>query len=564
MGLARSWDSPLTPLLCDVKKFILLVLIGLLAACEAEPTPIPALPPSTVSAPTNSAQVTAAPNSTRSATSQPNAAPSPVVTRGPGGSIAIAEVGAPSREITALPEFVSRALYDSLLSVDPLDGHLLPGLAESWQVSTDSKTFDFTLRRDVKWHDGTSLTAEDVVFTLLALSDPDIRITPAADFGPILDIAATDEYTVRVRFNEAYCAALTYIGTLPILPAHRLQEKSLLDVANEDLIGTGPLVLETWTDDALTFTRNTNYWGGAPRIIDWTYQFYSDERAAAEAVRQGRADLLVSDTPIADKQNLPMPRNEFFALAFNTKRAPLDEVNVRRAIAAGLNRDLLASVNGVQQLGIESSVLDTFWAGATVSQPEFDPAQARSALASAGWRDTDGDGIVDKDGKPLQVTLWLQAEDRRSEETAQKLRAQLSEIGVSAVLKMTDRILFLTRVFLQEYDLALVHFNIPLDPDQRYFWSESEDEPGYGLNVTGYTSARVQEALDLGSTVARCDGPRRKNAYAPIFQQIARDTPMLFLYAPTDILNTDPAILGLAPSSFAGEFWNLNTWQAAR
>lgn len=548
----------------DVKKFILLVIFVLLAACEADPTPVVNSPVATLSVPTPTLQETSAPKPTGSVLLAPAVTPSPIVTRGPGGAITIAGVGAPLREITTLPKFVSSALYDSLLKVDPQDGHLLPGLAERWQVSEDGKTFEFTLRRNVKWHDGVPLTADDVVFTLEALSDPDVRVIPAADFGAIQEISAPDGRTVRVTFSEPYCAALTYIGTMAILPKHRLQDKGLADVANEDLIGTGPLVLKAWTDDALTFRRNTNYWNGAPQIVDWTWRIFPTARAAAAAVSEGRADLLVSDTPIEGKLNLPLALNEFYALAFNTKRPPFDDVRVRRALSSALNRPEIAAAQAIQQFGIESSMLGQFWAASDVRQPEFDAAGARRALASAGWRDSDGDGILDKDGKPLEVSLWLQAEDPRSETTAQLIRAQLADVGVSVVLKLTDRTLFLTRVFLQEYDLALVHFNIPLDPDQRYFWDESEIEPGYGLNVTGYTNAGVQQALEAGNSAARCELRARMTAYGPLYEQIARDTPMLFLYAPTQVVNLDATIEGLAPSSFAGEFWNLNTWQAVR
>lgn len=548
----------------DVKKTILLVIFVLLAACQADPTPVVDSPLAAASAPTPTLQETAAPDPTRGAPLSPAVTQTPIVKRGPGGAVIVAGVGAPLRELTALPKFVSSALYDSLLKVDPQDGHLLPGLAERWQVSEDGKTFEFTLRRNVKWHDGAPLTADDVVFTLEALSNPDVRVIPAADFGPIQDITAADERTVRVTFSDPYCAALTYIGTMAVLPKHRLEKKSLANVANEDLIGTGPLVLKTWTDHVLTFGRNTQYWNGAPQIVDWTYQTFPTAREAAEAVSRGRADLWVSDTPIEGKQNLPLALNEFYALAFNTRRPPFDDARVRRALAAGLNRPEIAGSQAIQQVGIESSMLGPFWAAPNLQQPEFDAAGARRALAGAGWRDSDGDGILDKNGKPLEVSLWLQAEDPRSETTGQLIRAQLADLGVSAVLKLTDRTLFLTRVFLQEYDLALVHFNIPLDPDQHYFWDESEVEPGYGLNVTGYTNADVQQALEAGNSAARCEMSARKTAYGQLYGQIARDTPMLFLYAPTKMINLDAAIEGLVPSSFAGEFWNLNAWQAVQ
>jgi ABC-type transport system substrate-binding protein len=145
---------------------------------------------------------------------------------------------------------------------------------------------------------------------------------------------------------------------------------------------------------------------------------------------------------------------------------------------------------------------------------------------------------------------------------AQLVRDQLEQVGVRAVLKMTDRTLFLTRIFLQEYDLALVHFNIPLDPDQHYFWAEEEDEPGYGLNVSGYTNATVDEALAAGNSAVNCAMTEREDDYDPVWRQLNADLPMLFLFAPNQILNLNPAIEGVSPSSFAGTFWNLAAWKS--
>lgn len=547
--------------------YLLVPVLLLLAACAAEPTLAPnptATDILSTPAPTQTLANTPASNATRvPATSSP-AVPSPVVTRGPGGTIVIAGNGTATREITKLPEFVSHALFDSLLRVDPKDGHLLPGLAVRWLISEDAKTFVFILREGVTWSDGTPLTADDVAFTLQAFSDPKIRTNPAADFGPIDTITATDSRTVSVTFKSAYCAALTYIGTIPILSKARLEKKSLTDVANEDLIGTGPLILKTWTDSEITFTHNQKYWNGVPQIVDWTYRMFPSDAAARAAVQDGAADFVVSDAAVSSAQTIPVAQNEFYALAFNTKRAPFDDVSVRQAIALALDRGELANAFNPPQLPLATSLLPPFWAAPHIDAPVFDLNKARQGLANAGWRDIDGDGFLEKDGKTLEVTLWAEAEKPESELTVQLVRAQLAKVGVRAVVKLTEHILFLTRVFLHEFDLALVPFNIPLDPDQHYFWSADEVNPGFGLNVTGYSNTAVEAALKAGNSTARCDSIARKNAYAPVFQQLAFDTPMVFLFAPVQAASTSGALAGVNPSPFAGIYWNMNTWEVAQ
>lgn len=562
--------SPLRfPNLSMPKSFSLLIFILLLAACQTAPTgpltgdtPTPAL----TAGATPVSDSTPTPGGTTSPDPSAVGSPAPTTVSSPGASVRIAGFGTPSREITSLPDFVSHALYDSLLRLDPADGHLLPGLASRWLVSEDAKTFVFTLRDGVRWHDGTLLTADDIVFTLKTLSRPSVRINPAGDFGPIADVKATDANTVTVTFQEPYCAALTYIGMLDILPAHLLQNKPLTNVATQDLIGTGPLILKNWQNDTLTFTRNPNYWNGTPKIADWTYRAYPTEIDARTAVARGQADFVASFHNLVAPQVTSRPLNEFFALAMNVPRPPLGDPRLREAISLGIDRPaLIPEEFGTAATMLETSLLPAFWANPrSVSQSSFDPKRAQQLIAQAGWRDMDGDGIVEKDGKPLELTLWAQADESHSELVAQILRVQLRQIGVRAVLKMTDRILFLTRVFLHEYDLALVHFNIPSDPDQHYFWSETETEPGFGLNVTGYSNSRIEDAFSAGNSVARCDPGARKSAYTPVLQQIALDLPIVFLFAPPEYVATAAQLRGVSPSAFAGDFWNLNTWELGR
>lgn len=438
----------------------------------------------------------------------------------------------------------------------------MPGLAARWSVSDDAKTFVFTLRDHVSWHDGSPLTAADVVFTLKSLSDPNIRIRPAADFGTISNITAPDAHTVSITLGEPYCAALTYIGLVNILPQHLLATKDLTALATPDLVGTGPLILRSWNNNTIKFKRNANYWDGAPQIVDWTYTTYPDRLSAENAVRDGHADVLATDAPVANVANIPFTANEYYALALNTGRPPFDDARLRQAVASALDpTEFTTAVNGAV---LSTSLLPTSWfMPSDLTPPKFDVASARQSLSAAGWTDTNGDGVVEKNGKPLQVTLWAQVDEPRSQVAAQIARTQLARIGIDPVLKMSDRLLFLTRVFLHEYDLALVHFNIPLDPDQHYYWSSAEDTPGAGLDVTSYSNDRVQAALRAGSAAARCDPTTRKNAYAPVFQQIANDIPMVFLFAPTHAVDTGAPVSGIAPSSYAGAFWNLNTWEVA-
>jgi peptide/nickel transport system substrate-binding protein len=515
-----------------------------------------------------------------------------------GGSIVIAGIGQPSRQVTSLPPFIADALYDSLLRVDPADGSLRPGLAESYQVSDDALTFTFKMRPGVRWHDGQPLTAQDVVFTIQALSAPGLRMaTPAADFGPISEVAAPDAQTVRVTFKEAYCPALTYIGTLKILPEHifgspssaasdgagqndatstsipaGVEQGGITDLRDDQLVGTGPLVLKAWKADALTFTGNVNYWNGVPPIANWTYRLYDNAAGAQAAFKAGQVDLLDLEgaavpgfAEASGAKTKIHPLDQFYSLAINQEQAIFADPRVRQALALALDRPGLASdLFGSNAQILQTSLLPTFWASPMdLAQPSYDPSRARQLLADAGWSDTDGDGILDKNGKPLKVTLWAVADDPVDEPLAFAIHDMLTEVGFQVLMQLDDKDELLTRLFLQEFDLAVAPWNIPLDPDQHWYWQSTENTPGEGLNFTSFSSAQVDELLKQANAAPSCDATARRAIYQEAFRAISADIPMVFLFAPPAYLETRATVFGLAPSAFAGNYWNLNSWEVA-
>lgn len=508
----------------------------------------------------------------------------------------IAGIGQPSQELTGLPRFISAALYDSLLHIDPNDGSLKPGIANSWQVSDDARTFTFHLRDNVKWHDGEPLTGEDVVFTINKLSSPDVRLAiPAADFGAIEQVTSTDPHTVTVRLAEAYCPALTGIGTLNILPRHILEANPDTPTAEAEsgvkqsptpsqdegnagtgalpvnqFIGSGPLVLKDWKSDAITFVPNAAYWNGAPTITSWTFKIFSGVAEAQAALQAKQVDLINLDaaqasiTPApAGAKTLTRPANQFYSLAINNEQGIFADPSLRAALAMALDRTgLTKSLPESGALTLETSLLPSFWATpANALEPGYDQPRARQLLAAAGWTDSDGDGVLDKGGKPLSVSLWAIAGDPIDEPLAFAVRSMIAQVGFQVLLQLDDRDELLTRLFLHEFDLSVVPWNIPLDPDQHWYWQSSESKPGDGLNFVSYSNPQVDDLWKKGNQTPGCDPNARRAIYANAFRTISSDLPQVFLFAPPVTLEAQPRVLGLAPSPYAGDYWNLNSWQ---
>ncbi|MGB8648293.1 MAG: ABC transporter substrate-binding protein [Anaerolineae bacterium] len=548
--------------------FLLLALVACQSESTSTPTPFPLASPSPVLS--NPSPIVPETSSAPLAVASPTLGA--YVPRFMGGSIVVAGVGSPGREVTALPPFIANALYDSLLQVDPQNGALLPGLADSFQASADARTLTFHLRADLTWQDGQPLTAQDVVWTIKTLSNSASRLAPVADFGPMADVTALDPQTVVITLSQPYCPALTYIGTMKILPAHILKDKDLSALTDQEFIGSGPLVLKSWTANTITLARNPAYWKGPASIDSWIYKIVATDAEARAALAAGQVDLWVSDavhntadTNATGVNVMTYPANRFYALAMSREQSVLGDAQVRQAIALSLDRQELAqTLWGKAGLPLATSLLPTFWA----TPPDLvvtpsDLAQARQLLAAAGWSDTNGDGVLDKAGKPLRLSLWAIADDSVDEPLAFLVRARLAQIGIQALVQLDDRDALLTRALLHEYDLALVPWNIPLDPDQHWYWQSTENIKGQGLNVTSYANPQVDDLVSRGQQAPACDTTTRRAVYNDLYRTVAGDIPQVVLLSPPVQLFARARVRGLVPSSFAGPYWNINRWEVA-
>ena len=526
-----------------------MTLAVFLAACATNPITTGALP-------TQSAPAVTAP-----------AQSSPTPALPAGGSITIGVVGSAHLDVNAMPAFLQSAVFDSLLTVDPTNGALKPGLAESYQVSNDATTYTFHLRAGVHWHNGDPLTADDVVATIKAFSSPEFRGTPVTDFGPLASATALDSRTVQVTMSSAYCSALTGIGTLSILPRAVATSANLPHLTPAQMIGTGALKLRAVNGNEFTLDRNADYYGGAPAIDTWTLRVYPDAAALRAAFAAKQIDVMpataadynaITNLPGAHLQSSAAP--ESVSLLFNTATPALNDARVRQALAYALDRNaLLNDIAGQGQL-IDGGALPGFWANpANLPGYAYDPAKAKQILADAGWRDA-GNGVLSKDGKPMQLELWSEADNPILEPLTLRIREQLAALGINVTVRLDDRPGWLTIAFQHRFDLLLLTRQVPLDPDQRWYWQSDQNAMGSGYNFGSYANPRLDTAFADLQRAPACDPAARAALFGQIDQTLVTDAPAVFLLAPKQYLVSSDRAAGLAPSSFAGEFWNINAW----
>jgi len=482
-----------------------------------------------------------------------------------GGAIAIGVIGNTTLEINVMPGIVQDAVFDSLLRVDPANGSLKPGLAESFQVSNDATTITFRLRAGVKWHNGAPLTSDDVVATIKAFSSPSFRGKPVTDFGTLSAVSAIDAQTIQITFSDAHCPALASIGTLKILPRAIATNPSFPRLTPAQMIGTGAMKFVSLSNDRFVLERNTDYFAGAPHLDNLTIRLFADAATMRTAFSAREIDAMPGDYTALQKidgaKTTTTNASEFVALMFNLDTPALNDPRVRQALSYALNRSVLQNDLAGQATPINTSLLPGYWASPpNLPSYSFDVAKAKQILSDAGWRDS-GDGVLRNNGKPLRLDLWTLADDPMLEPLAFRIREMFAALGIQTQLQLDDRPGWVTHAFQHRFDLLLLARPIPLDPDQRWYWHSAENVKGSGFNFGSYANKNVDALLQAGTRVAACDANARATIYGEIHRALIADAPVVFLFAPKQAWATRDRVLNLAPSPFAGDFWNMSDWR---
>jgi len=474
-------------------------------------------------------------------------------------------------------------LFDRLLAVDPQTGSLRPGLASSWQVSADGLTITFTLRDDVLWHDGQPFSAADVEFTFKAIVNPAVGSPRQADFSLVKEFKAVDDTTFVVTLVDADCSILYDLSSVSIVPRHILGADDIhTSHFNANPVGTGPFMFGEWVvGDHVTLLRNPSYWGQVPHLDAWTYKVAADEEALLAGLEAGQLDVIpLSSDDLASVeaagrfQIYRHPANEYYFIGYNTDHPILGDVRVRRALSQAVDRQrLLDRILGGQGQLLDTGLLPAHWAYPqelagypfdSTQDRSFAPTRAAQLLAEAGWVDSDGDGIRDRDGEPLSLRLATNGENPTREAIALLAQQYYLAVGVAAEVELMWWGNFLENTFTHDFDVVIFSWPLALDPDGWELWHSSESVLNSGFNFVSYHNPRVDELLLQGLRVPKCEKARRAAIYGEIATILAEDQPYTFLFAPDNLIAVNERVGGVAPGPFAGLHWNLADWYVTR
>lgn len=458
-------------------------------------------------------------------------------------------------------------VYNGLVKYDK-DIKLVGDLAESWEIKQGGLEIVFRLRKNVRWHDGEPFTAEDVKFTFERLIDPNVKTPFGADYLLVKKFEVLDSHTIRIFYKEPFSPALESWG-MGIVPKHIFEKGDFNShPANRAPIGTGPYKFVEWkTDEKIVLVANPDYFEGKPYIDRFIYRIIPDSAVQFLELRQESIDTM-GLTPDQYKafpeffrsyNKFRYPSFSYSFFAFNLNRPLFKDRRVREAIAHAIDKNEI--IQGVL-LGFGRPATGPFpptsWAfDDKVTDYDFNPAQAKELLAEAGWKDSNGDGLLDKDGKNFEFTLITNQGNKLRELSAIIIQNHLAKVGIKVNIRIIEWSSFIHNfVNKRDFDAIILAWNLSRDPDAYVIWHSSQmGETQY--NFVGYANPEADKLWEEGRRVF--DMEKRKALYHRLHALIHQDIPYIFLYYPEALPVIHKRIVGpeVAP---LGLGWNFHKW----
>ncbi|MBI4786354.1 MAG: peptide ABC transporter substrate-binding protein [Chloroflexi bacterium] len=472
---------------------------------------------------------------------------------------------------------IAALVFTGLTRVDET-GAITPDLATQWTISPDGLVYTFTLRTNVRWHDGVGFAADDVLYTINAMQDPGYKGPPnLSTFWRTVAITQVDDVTIRFQLTQPYAPFLNYTA-IGLLPAHLLRDvppaELLQNPFNRRPVGTGPFQIADVTSDSLNLDVNKNYYGPRPYLSRIQFKFYSDYESIFAAFNRGEVEgisrILPGYLPKArTTTNLRLYNARlggYSLILLNLTKAPFQDKQVRQALMYAIDRQHTIDEFLQGQGVVASSPIEPgSWAfDSTSSQYPFDVEKAKGLLESAGWRDANGDGVREKDRQALEFT-FVTSDDPARVAIANEIAKGWEAVGVKAAVQPVPASLLVQNVLRpRQFDAVLYEWrNLTSDPDQYENWHQTQipSTTNLGQNYSGLNDREISEALEAARRTS--DQGKRAELYRRFQELFADRIPALLLFYPVYSYGVDARVQGvqvapmLAPSD---RFRNIALW----
>lgn len=419
------------------------------------------------------------------------------------------------------------ALYENLIDRNSQTLDYEPALASRWSISDDKLTFTFWLDPKARWSDGTPVTAEDVAWTYAAIMDPNnLTGVHKVSLERLAPPEVIDERTIRFRAKEVHWQNLDACGGFQILPRHAFAGLDFNKINFEFPVVSGPCRLGELKEGIyLTLERRADWWRRDWPSVRHTgnfqtikYRFYEDRVNAFEAFKKGDIDMFPVYTArlwVEETKGEKFARNwivkqkifnhnpvGFQGFAMNMRRAPFDDVRVRKAMACLLDRKTMNHTLMYDQYFLHRSYYEDLY---DREHPcpnklmEYDPGEARRLLAEAGWKVDPATGLLRKDGKDFVFTFLTRS--AASDKFLAIYSEALRDVGITVNVDKKDWAAWAKDMDEFNYDMTWAAWGAGLFKNPESMWASKEADRKGGNNISGFKDARVDALIEKQKTI---------------------------------------------------------------
>lgn len=494
-----------------------------------------------------------------------------------GGTLNLAVTSLPNPDPLMAEDYETKSIlsliYEGLVRIDE-EGSIQPNLAVNWQITDDGRTYIFKLRKDVKWQNGKTFSSSDVKATFDKIvqlkkqprnSRPDFY-----EFDNIQSYEAIDEETFTITLYKPDTGFL-YEMDRGILPASILEkpQQANNDDKNidpsEEYVGTGPYKVVGLERDSISLKRN-DYYSDKPYIEEINIKAFPDNYAIIEAFKNQSIDLVTIEPEdwdiFEDMKNvylLQCPSRFFEFLSLNLNNPIFSDAKVRQAMLMAIDRDeILQDTTLGRGIVIDGPILPFSWVfNSQIQYMTYNKEKAEKILEEAGWKDEDGDGILEKNmgnkTYKFEFELLVNTANVRRYQTALHIQKDLEALGISVKLVNTSWQELENNVLNKRYDAAIMGWKLKPNPDLRFMFASDEIRNGY--NFVSYSNGELDNILIQAQT--NYEGKRELLYKAQ--EIISQDLPYLFLYSPNKLLAINNRLQGVKPDP-VNLFNHINEW----
>lgn len=448
-----------------------------------------------------------------------------------------------------------------------------PQLAASWDWSDDHTELILVLRSDVVWSDGVPVTAADVEWSWRAQIDPAVAWGLADTKENIAAVAAIDDHTVRVTYHQRGVSQLNNLNEGAILPKHAWSHLPFSDWHQnsqwfvDHLVTNGPFELDSWQrQQQIALRRNGTFFDRqlpyldrvvfrvVPQKTNQVGQLlagdvgFVDHVPAAEGERVGTSEGI---------QLLTYWPRQFDFICWNTSRPLFAEAEVRQALTMAIDRQELVDALWFGHARISTSpILSSVWAHNHEIKPwPYAPTASRSILKDRGWSDTDGDGVLDREGAPFSFELITNTNSTVRVDASVLVQEQLRRVGIDVRVRRLEFNTLIAKTLEHDFDAMLGGWTIPTTLDLGFAFHSDSIDNGYNFGV--FSNPEIDRLID--SSRDQIDAAAIGETLRRIQELLHQQQPYTQLWEPQRLTGTTVALKGAQPNAL-DPFYRLEHW----